>query len=115
MDESDVHDQIAQLEERIAALTEAIERCRKIAFAAKISTAAGATWFTLVLFRIVPFDPTAFVAALAAVLGGVVLLGSNATTWTQADTERHAAETTRADLIGRIELRVVGENVRRLH
>jgi hypothetical protein len=115
MDEGDVHDQIAQLEERIAALTEAIERCRKIALGAKIAVAAGAVWFVLVLFWIIPFNPTAFVAALTAVLGGIVLLGSNASTWTQADTERHTAEAARTDMIGRIELRVVGEDTRTIH
>jgi hypothetical protein len=115
MHESDVHDTVARLEERIETLTASIERCRKIAVGAKIAVAAGAVWFALVLFRIVSFDATAFVAALAAVLGGIVLLGSNATTWAQTDADLHAAEAERAELIGRIELRVVGEETRTLH
>jgi hypothetical protein len=114
MDQGDVRDRIAQLEDRIEALTKSIERCRKIAFGSKIAIAAGAIWFALTLFRVVPFDPTAFIAALTAVLGGIVLLGSNATTWTQTEGELHAAETMRADLIGTIELRVVEER-RTLH
>ncbi len=83
MHEGDVRDQIAQLEDRIETLTESIERCRKIAVGAKIAVAAGAAWFALMLLWILPFDATAFVTALTAVLGGVVLLGSNSTTWAQ--------------------------------
>ena len=115
MDEGDAHDQVARLEDRIEALGESIERCRKIAVGAKLSVAAGTLWFLAVLLWIVPFDATAFVAALTAVLGGVVLLGSNATTWTQTEAECHAAETARAELIGRIELRVVGDDTRTIH
>ena len=115
MHEGDVHDQVARLEDRIEALTEAIGRCRKIALGAKISIAAGAIWFALFLFWILPFDSTAFVAALAAVLGGIVLLGSNATTWTQADVDLHAAERMRADLIEGMGLRIVGEDTRTIH
>ena len=49
------------------------------------------------------------IAAMAATIIGIVLLGSNATTWTQAEAALHATEAMRADLIGRMELRVVGE------
>jgi hypothetical protein len=115
MDEGNVRDQIAQLEDRIERLAESITRCRKIASASKISIAAGASWFFAVLFWILPFNATAFVAALTAVLGGVVLLGSNATTWAQTEADRAAAETARADLIGTIELRLVGEQTQTIH
>lgn len=115
MSDNNFHDDIGQLEAHIEALTESIERCRKISFAAKLAVAAGAVWFALVLFWIVAFDPTAFVAALTAVLGGIVLLGSNATTWAQTETALHAAEATRAALIGTMELRVVGEDTPTIH
>jgi hypothetical protein len=115
MDEGDVAGQIALLEERIETLTASIERCRKISYAAKIAIAGGAAWFMLFLLWIVPFGPTAFVAAVSAVLGGCVLLGSNATTWEQTETDRAAAEAMRADLIGSIELRLVGDALPTLH
>jgi hypothetical protein len=115
MDEGDVAGQIALLEERIETLTASIERCRKISYAAKIAIAGGAAWFVLFLLWIVPFGPTAFVAAVSAVLGGFVLLGSNATTWEQTETDRAAAEAMRADLIGSIELRLVGDAPPTLH
>ena len=109
MDEGNVHDQVTQLEVRIEGLSESIARCRKIAIGAKTAIAGGASWFALLLFWIVRFDATAFVAALTAVLGGIVLLGSNATTWAQTEADLHAAEAMRADLIGGIELRVVSQ------
>jgi len=115
MDEGDVAGQIALLEERIETLTASIERCRKISYAAKIAIAGGAAWFVLFLLWIVPFGPTAFVAAVSAVLGGFVLLGSNATTWEQTENDRAAAEAMRVDLIGSIELRLVGDAPPTLH
>lgn len=115
MVEGGARQQIAQLEERIEALAVSIERCRKISVAAKLAVAAGAIWFVLFLFWIVPFGPTAFVAATSAVLGGFVLLGSNATTWEQTEAARSAAEAMRADLIGSIALRVVGDEQPTLH
>ena len=115
MDDGSIHDQVAQLEDRIEALTVSIERCRKIALGSKIAVAAGAIWFALMLLWILPFDPTAFVAALTAVLGGIVLLGSNSTTWAQTEAERHAAKAMRDDLIGSIELHVVGEETPTIH
>jgi hypothetical protein len=47
------------------------------------------------------------VAAFAAVIGGVVLLGSNRSTLQEATAALQAAEAQRAALIGEIDLRVV--------
>jgi uncharacterized membrane protein YqjE len=109
MDDDDFRAEITQLEARSEALTESIERCRKISLAAKLTIAAGAIWIVLVLLGVIAFSPGTIIAAMAAVLGGIVLLGSNATTWTQTDAALHEAEAMRADLIGRMELPVVGE------
>jgi len=115
MDDDDFRDEIAQLEARSEALTESIERCRKISLAAKLTIAAGAIWIVLVLLGVIAFSPGTIIAAMAAVLGGIVLLGSNATTWTQTDAALHEAEAMRVDLIGRIDMRVVDEGARKLH
>ena len=115
MDDDDFRDEIAQLEARSEALTESIERCRKISLAAKLAIAAGAIWIVLVLLGVIAFSPGTIIAAMAAVLGGIVLLGSNATTWTQTDAALHEAEAMRADLIGRIDMRVVGDERPILH
>jgi len=115
MDDDDFRDEIAQLEARSEALTESIERCRKISLAAKLAIAAGAIWIVLVLLGVIAFSPGTIIAAMAAVLGGIVLLGSNATTWTQTDAALHEAEAMRADLIGRMDMRVVGDEKPILH
>ena len=115
MDDNDFRDEIAQLEARSEALAESVERCRKISLAAKLTIAAGAAWIVLGLLGLVAFFPETVIGALAAIIGGTVLLGSNATTWTQTDAALHDAEAMRADLIGRLELPVVGEDRPTLH
>lgn len=115
MDDDEFRDEIAELEARIEVLTASIERCRKISLASKLAIAGGGGWIVLVLLGVLPFVPGTVIAALAAVIGGTVLLGSNATTWTQAETDRRAAEAMRADLIGRMQLRVVSEESRTIH
>lgn len=115
MSDDDFRDDIARLEERVEALTAERERCRKISFAAKLAIGAGAIWIVLVLVTLIPFAPATFFGAMAAVIGGTVLLGSNKTTWEQTETALHAAENMRAQLIGRMELRVVGEERPTIH
>jgi hypothetical protein len=113
--EGNVAREIAQLEERIETLNASIERCRKISLTAKLAVGGGLVWFALLLVWIVSFNPTAFVAATSAVLGGFVLLGSNATTWEQTEASRSKAEAMRADLIGSMKLRLVGDAPPTLH
>jgi uncharacterized membrane protein YqjE len=108
-------DDIALVEARIEELAESIARCAKISLAAKIAVGAGAAWIALTLLAVVAFEPAAVIASLAAMIGGVVLLGSNATTWTQMLAAMRASEALRADMIGRLELQVVGEDRRILH
>ena len=101
------HSEIARLETRIEALTDSIERCRKISFAAQLVLAAGAVWVALIVFRLVPFAPIHIVGAISAVLGGTVLFGSNASTWKQTDMSIAEAEARRAELIDGMALRTV--------
>jgi uncharacterized membrane protein len=115
MDGEDFRDEIAQLEARGEALTEAIERCRKISLVAKLAIAGGAAWIVLVLLLVIPFIPGTVVGALAAVIGGIVLLGSNATTWKQVDADLRQTEAMRANLIERLDLRLIGKHKRTLH
>jgi len=115
MDAEPTPEDIARIEARIEELAEAIERCRKLSLSAKVAIAAGAAWLVLTLITIIPFVAFMSIGALAAVIGGFVLLGSNATTWKETEGAMRASENLRAELIGRIELRVVGEESRTLH
>ena len=115
MDEDISNADIARLEDHIEALRESIARCRKIALAAKILIATGATWLVLTLLWLVPFVIALVVAAMAAVIGGIVLAGSNSTTWTQTEARLHNSEAMRAEMIGGLELQVVGEDRPTVH
>jgi hypothetical protein len=109
MDRPVTSDDIARLEEHIEALNDAVARCRKVSLASKIAIAAGAAWLVLTLIGVVPFVPALFFASLAALIGGIVLLGSNATTWTQTEAALAASEAMRRDLIDRMDMQVVEE------
>jgi hypothetical protein len=106
---------IARIEERIETLHEAIARCRKIALAAKVAIVAGAAWLTLTIIGLVPFLPTLLFGSLAALIGGVVLAGSNSTTWKQTEAALAASEAMRRDLIEQLELRVIDDDVPTFH
>lgn len=110
-----LREDIVDLEERIEKMRDSMERCRKISFAAKIAIAIGLIWILLVLIAAVPSAPAPFFSALAAALGGIVLLGSNKTTWEQTQAALRDTERMRAQLIGSIPLRVVGEESPTLH
>ena len=115
MDSEDTRDEIARLEERIAELSERIARCRKLSLAAKLAIAAGAAWLALTVLWLVAFVPSLVFTAITAVIGGVVLLGSNKTSWEQTEAALRQAEAARAMLIGRMELRIVDGGARRLN
>ena len=99
------HERIAQLEERIEALAESAERCRKIIVFARIAIGAGAVLLAAVLLSVV--DRAAIVGAIAAVIGGIVAFGSNKSTLERILADIQAAEAQRNELIGAIDLRSV--------
>jgi hypothetical protein len=113
--ESEPAEDITLIEARIEHLGEVIERCRKIALASKLAISAGALWAVLMLLWLVPFYPGAMIGALAAMIGGIVLLGSNATTWAQTEASLRDSEAMRAEIIDRMALHTVDDGVRRLH
>lgn len=109
IDDGDPRDQIARLETRLEELAEAMARCRKIKLISQIAVAGGGIWMAAATIGIVGFDPVAFMAAIAAVIGGTVMYGSNTTTSQEIDAAVKDAEADRAELIGMLKLRVVGE------
>jgi hypothetical protein len=110
MDENIAPADIARLEDHIEGLRESIARCRKIALAAKLLIAAGAAWLVLTVLGQVDFVPFMLILAIAAVIGGIVLLGSNSTTWKQTEARLRNSVALRAEMIGGIEMRVVEES-----
>jgi hypothetical protein len=92
MADGDLNDEILRLEAQIEQLTEAIERCRKAILVSKVAIAAGGIWLLAFAFRAIGFDPMAMIAAIAAVIGGTVVFGSNTSTSRQAALDIKAAE-----------------------
>ena len=107
MTDGDLRDQISYLETRIEDLADVIERCRKIILASKIAIATGGFYVVAGPLGVIPFDLTAMIAAMTAVIGGIVVFGSNTATSQQASANMAAAEKLRVELIGQLELRVV--------
>ena len=107
MSEEEPSDDISRIEARLEQLAEVAERCRKIILASKIAIAAGVALPLLMMLGL--FEPNQLaIGAIAAVLGGIVSLGSNFSTLRQTNAAIGDAEKQRSDLIGRIHLRVVG-------
>ena len=100
-------DEIARLEREIEALAETAERCRKMMRAARIAIMAGGVGLVVVVTGIIALDPTVWIMAVAAVIGGIVMLGSTAATARQTAAAIAKAEAQRAGLIGGIPLRDV--------
>ena len=102
-------DEISRIEAQIEELAEVAERCRKIILVSKVAIAAGAGLLLLMILGLFGSSQVAAIGSIAAVLGGIVSLGSNVGTLRQSMAAISAAEALRSELIGGIDLRVVGD------
>jgi hypothetical protein len=102
-------DEISQVEARIEALAEIAERCRKIILVSKAAIAGGGALLLIMMLGLFGSSQVTALGSIALVLGGIVSLGSNVSTLRQTEAAISAAESLRSDLIGRIDLRVVGD------
>jgi len=107
MTEDDPTDEISELEARIEELAEVAERCRKFIMASKAAIAGGVALLLVAILGLFGVGQSAALGSIALMLGGIVSLGSNISTLRQTEAAISAAEARRADLIGRIDLRVV--------
>jgi histidine ammonia-lyase len=114
MPEEDPTDEISLIEERLEALAEVSERCRKIILVSKAAIAGGAALLLVMMLGLFGSSQVAALGSIAAVLGGIVSLGSNVSTLRQTQDAISAAEALRSDLIERIDLRVVGDSPMKL-
>lgn len=105
---ADIRAQIVRLEARIEEMGDAVERCRRIGQIAKLAVGLGGAWAAAAVVGLLPLNPMALVGSITLLIGGVVALGSNASTWDQLSAALRAAHAERAALIGQIQLHVVG-------
>jgi hypothetical protein len=111
IDEDNPSDEISRIEAQLDELAEVAERCRKIILVSKTAIAGGGALLLVTMLGL--FGSSSQVAAIgsiAAVLGGIVALGSNVSTLRQTVAAMSAAEVLRLDLIAKIDLRVVGDS-----
>ena len=112
MSDGDPRTEILRLEAKIEELTEVVERCRKIILTSKIAVAIGGIWLLALATGLMRFDPVTMVGAIAVIIGGTVVFGSNTSTAKQTAAAAEAAEALRAELIGKMNLTVVTEQGR---
>lgn len=114
MDEDDPTDEIARIEARLEGLAEVAERCRKFILASKAAIAGGGALLLVVALGLFGANQTVAIGSIAAVLGGIVSLGSNVSTLRQTMAAISEAEAHRSDLIEMIDLQMVGERTLKL-
>jgi hypothetical protein len=110
MADDDLRDQIARIEADIDKLAKTLDGCRKAMLFSKVVIAAGGIWILANLIGSIRFDSVTMIGAMAVVIGGVVVFGSNSSTSKQAMAAMKAAEIQRAELIDMIDLPTVGES-----
>ena len=108
--EDDPVGEIALIEARLEHLAAVAERCRKFILASKIAIGGGLALMLAMLAGLFGSNQIATIGSIAAVLGGIVSLGSNVSTLQQTAAAIDAAELARSDLIGSMQLRVVGNS-----
>ena len=99
---ADPHEEIVRLEEHTEELAAKIGSCRKFILAARIAVAGGAVVLAAMLVGVTRSDLGFLAAAVALLLGGIVVWGSNSSTAKEATKELAAAETKRGVLIEQI-------------
>jgi hypothetical protein len=109
MTDDDPTEAISDLEDRIEALAETAERCRKFILASKIAIGGGGTLLLMAIVGLFGLGEGTALGSIALVLGGIVSFGSNVTTLRQTEAAIDAAEAQRAALIGTIDLRLVDD------
>jgi hypothetical protein len=107
-------DEISRIEAQLEELADVSERCRKIILVSKAAIVGGVALLLLVIFGLFESNQVAAIGSIAVVLGGIVSLGSNVSTLRQTMAAMSAAEAFRSDLISMIDLRVVGETMKRI-
>lgn len=109
MAEDNATDQISRIEAQLEQLAAVAEQCRKIVKISKAAIAAGGAMLLLMMLGLFGSGPALALGSIAAMLGGIVSLGSNVSTLQQTMDAISAAEALRSKLISGIELRLVSE------
>ena len=109
IERADPHDAIVQLEQRIEELTAKIENCRKFILASIVAIVLGGLLLLPGIVGAVQGEPVTLIAAVVAVISGIVVSGSNSSTKKEAAAQLVLIKARHAALIGDLDLRVVSD------
>ena len=104
---TDLHQQIADLEADIDALSDAAERCRKSMIVARLAVIAGVLLVGASLSGFVRTDALILVIGIAATLAGIGLLGSSRGSLEHITGKIRTSEARRDELINGMNLQTV--------
>jgi len=107
MNNEDVSSRISQLEADIEQLAGTIESCRHIIRVSRLAIAFGGLWMAALATGVLGSGPLSLIAAIAAVLYGIVGYGSNLSTLRQSMEKKTQAEAAREELIGEIDFETI--------
>jgi hypothetical protein len=107
MSERDARDEIERLEARIESLAEKAAACAKLVALGRVASLLGAGWTIALFAGLLRFDPVQMIAAFALAIGGLVAMGSNASTRDETRRALAEAEAQRAERIGALDLHLV--------
>jgi hypothetical protein len=101
---AELHDEIADLEAAIDELSLAAEQCRKLMVVGRVGVVGGSVLLPVILLGLARLGPGWLLFAITAVIGGIVLAGSNSRTRDEILQRLAAHEARRAESIDRLAL-----------
>ena len=104
---TDLHQQIADLEAEIDALTDAAEKYRKSMVVAKAAVGVGILLFVVSLLGLIRPDAILLVVGIAAALAGTAFYGSSRSSPEGISAKIRAYEARRSEMIDGMDLRTV--------
>jgi hypothetical protein len=96
--------EIEQLELRIEALNEAIQRSRRLGMVGRVAVVAGLVALAGLALGLMYFELTRVIVAISLALGGVILVGSSKTSTEQLQVSLKRAESERNAAIDALDL-----------
>ena len=110
---TDLHQQIADLEAEIDALSDAAERCRKSMIVAKAAVVTGILLFGASLLGLIRSDAIILVVGIAVTVAGIGFFGSSRGTLDQLAEKIRVREARRTEIIDGMDLRTVQDQTGR--
>jgi hypothetical protein len=104
---TDLHQQIADLEAEIDALSDAAERCRKSMIVAKAAVVTGILLFGASLLGLIRSDAIILVVGIAVTVAGIGFFGSSRGTLDELAEKIRVREARRTEIIDGMDLRTV--------